>query len=256
MAAALAWNLSGCYLTRSGMEPAGEYQSRQTDRFGYSAVGVIPYSHFFGNVRGLSPGEGVTIYFPPLVPVQYVGVFAVAAVVTLPLAALEAALTGEVSEDSVQLFQETAEGLVEEMITLESTRSGFGGALSDVTYDILSDFSFDMAINFSRHTDDDYGGALNYTGILLGVRLAGPRRYVPRYYVCGGLGWYWFDFDNRPDASVPGPYVGVGAEFFTPGDAMVLGIEYRANFYFGDDEAGDPVDGGQGQLSLLLASYW
>ncbi len=256
MAVALAWNLPGCYVTRSGMEPAGEYQRRQTDRFGYCAVGVIPYSHFFGNVRGLSPGEGVTIYFPPLVPVQYAAVFAAAAVVAAPLAALEAAFTGEVSEDSVELFHEAAGELAEEIITPESTRSGFEGALSDVTYDILSDFSFDMALNISRHTDDDYGGALNYTGLLLGVRLAGPRRYVPRYYVCGGLGWYWFDYENRPDASVPGPYAGVGAEFFTPGDPMAFGIEYRANFYFGDDEAGVPVDGGQGQLSALLAFYW
>jgi hypothetical protein len=241
------------------MEPAGEYQRRQTGRFGYCAVGVIPYSHFFGNVRGLSPGEGVTIYFPPLVPVQYVAVFAAAAIVAAPMAVLEAALSGgEIPEDGVsaQIFEEAVEGLAEEMITPESTRSGFEGALSDVTYDILSDFSFDMAINFSRHTDDDYGGALNYTGLLLGVRLAGPRRHLPRYYVCGGLGWYWFEFENRPDASVPGPYVGVGAEFFTPGDRMALGIEYRANFYFGDDKAGDPVDGGQGQLLVLLASYW
>ena len=52
-----------------------------------------------------------------------------------------------------------------------------------------------------------------------------------------------------------GPYWGLGLEFFFDENAA-FGVEYRMHFYFGDDQAGVPVDGGHRQVAVSVAAYW
>ena len=133
--------------------------------------------------------------------------------------------------------------MTEAMDTREHARNSFEGVLKDATLNVVSDVSFDLAFTFTQHEDLDRGGALSYAAILLGVRAAGARDRVPRVYCTGGLGWYSFNYDNRPNAFVLGPYAGLGAEFFGASESVSLGIEYCAHFYFGDDSSGVPVAG-------------
>lgn len=202
--------------------------------FGYLSIGAIARADFFGNVDGLEPGTGGTVTFP-----LSEGVLAVAAVTVLLVAAAVA-----------------AEG--------ELDLSGLGGPSREGTWDsgisdpsrvVISECSFDFTMSRTWHEDKLFGGQLDYFAFLLGMRLGGPRRYVPRYYFSGGYGFYSFGYDNRPDARVTGPYVGGGLEVFAdPG--MTLGLDYKVHYYFGDDEEGDPVDGACGQLSANITWYW
>ena len=158
-----------------------------------------------------------------------------------------------------EAFGETMEEVAGAVMPPESTRWG----ISRPEAEFISEASIELGLSHTRHDDEESGGSLNYTSLILGARLAGPRFKVPRIYVNGGFGWHWFEYDNRPDASVPGPYVGVGAEFFTRQEFFSTllrysstTIEYRASFYFGEDEAGVPVDGGAQSLALMFGFYW
>jgi hypothetical protein len=45
-------------------------------------------------------------------------------------------------------------------------------------------------------------------------------------------------------------------EFLNPPGGLSLGLEFRANFYFGKDNAGEVVDGGATQAIVQAAYYW
>ena len=216
--------------------------------FGYIALGYTAYADFFGNVTGLEPGTGLTVTVPPLVPASFV------------LAA------GAVAWDAMMLCA-AAEGgggdvpLIDPAAVLAgcAEAGGFLAGVADPSRHIISEFSMDLSYSWSTHRDRTAGGELTYQALLLGVRLGGPRQYVPRYYICGGYGYFVFDYEAAPparyDAYVGGPYWGAGLELF-PGPNASLGIEFKMHFYFGDDESGTPVDGGYRQLALLMTMYW
>lgn len=246
--------LPGCYWIGEPVT-VGEYTSvAYKDRFGYVAVGPIVDAQFFGEIDGVGPGRGFTIYIPPLATVETVIAIGVATAVALPILAIES--QGGDGSATGAVFGGVFDGMTEAMDTREHARSGFEGALKDATLNVVSDLSFDLAFAFTRHDDLDRGGGLSYAAILLGVRAAGARDRVPRIYLTGGLGWYSFNYDNRPNAFVLGPYAGLGAELFGGSERVSLGLEYCAHFYFGADSTGVPVDGGLGQLSALITCYW
>ena len=216
---------------------------------------MVAHSDFFGEIRGVGPGQGMTLYLPGMAAVQTVMALGTTAVIVVPFAAIEAASGGDGSATG-QLFGDLFGDLLEEFVTPETIQSGFDGALADVTRNVLTDLSFDLSFTMTEHEDLEHGGYLHYSGLLAGVRGAGARERIPRVYIAGGIGWYSFNYDNRPNAYVFGPYASVGAEFFNPAGWMCLGVEYRAHFYFGEDSTGVPVDGGVGQTSILAGFYW
>ncbi len=227
MAACLS---AGCYLLAPTGQYADDARPQWERKFGYFSAGIIAYADFFGEIDGVGPGTGVTFYMPPGAPV--------ALALALPTLAL----------GDFELTAFAVDGL------LKKTPLGISG-VSEPSRRYLSDFSVDLSFSYSRHEDLAYGGALDYTSLLIGIRLAGPRNRVPRYYLCGGVGLHGFRYDRRPDALVFGPYWGFGLENFVT-ETCALGLEYRMHFYFGDDEAGVPVDGGARQLAALLSWYW
>jgi hypothetical protein len=151
-------------------------------------------------------------------------------------------------------------------LDLGSWDGGGGGGEPDEIWDsgmrdssrfLISDFSFDFSFSGSVHQDERFGGDLDYGAAMIGVRFGGPRHYVPRYYISTGWGLYNLQYDapQRADAMVDGPYLGFGLELF-PEETVSVGVEYRMHFYFGDDEAGEPLDGGYRRLAVNLAKYW
>ncbi len=235
-------------LVLAGCMPAGPYLRRTPGgyervapepggSFGYVSAGFIARADFHGEVNGLEPGTGSTITLP-LGP----GILAVA-VVAVMVVAVAAAADGGGDLDLSGLDMGGPEGGMWD--------SGFSAPQRKV----LSEFSRDFTFSSTHHRDRDFGGALDYSAFLLGVRLGGPRRYSPRYYFTGGWGWYGVDYDNRADASVHGPYIGGGLELFANPGATV-GVDYKAHYFIGDDDAGVLVDGFAGQLALVLTGYW
>jgi hypothetical protein len=221
--------LAGC--VEHGAHGQANPLERVRERFGRVGVGVVGHASFFGDVGGLSSGTGVVVDIPPLVPINTVSYLGWAAM----------------AQGAPSFLEE----LREQTLTAEAVQSG-------VTFPYrryVSEFSLDLSVSDTAHRDESFGGELDYTGVMIGVRLGGPRYRVPRYYVCGGFGWFDFDYDNRPDAGVPGPYVGAGLEVF-PRENLSLALDWRGHFYFGEDDAGAPVDGGASQTSLVFSWYW
>lgn len=204
--------------------------------FGYFSPGFIARSDFYGEFDGIEAGTGGTVTFP-LAP----GILYVALVAVLLAAAAEGGADLDLS--GLDIGSGGGDGQV--------WHSGF----SDPSNVLLSELSFDFTFSGTRHRDNLLGGHLNYQSFLLGMRIGGPRRYVPRYYFSGGWGWYGFQYDNRPDAHVSGPYVGGGLELFVD-PHFAVGLDYKGHYYFGDDKAGKPVDGACGQLSANITFYW
>jgi hypothetical protein len=219
-------------------------------RFGRVGVGAVGHAAFFGKVGGVSSGSGVAFDIPPLVPISSAYCVVGALVVATPFLVIEGALGGDGSF-SGEVVGDVLEKLADDALAPEVLRHG----LTDPERHYISDFSLDLSFSETWHRDRAFGGELEYSAFMLGVRFGGPRRYVPRYYVCGGFGWFDFDFDNRPDAGVPGPYVGAGLEVF-PRENLSLALDWKGHFFFGDDDAGAPVDGGASQTSLLFSWYW
>jgi len=211
------------------------------ERFGSFSMGIIPRADFYGNVDGLAPGHGATATFP------FSGGVVVTAIVAVVVAAMAVAIA-EGGGGSLGSFGGDWGG---PNLDPDSWHSGVG----DHTREIISELSFDFTFAGTRHQDLLAGGKLDYFAFLLGMRLGGPRRYVPRYYLSGGWGVYSFNFDNRPYARVTGPYLGGGLEWFPQPD-VALGLDYKVHYYFGDDDAGVPVDGACGQLSAQATWYW
>ncbi|MHC5054847.1 MAG: outer membrane protein [Planctomycetota bacterium] len=230
-AAALLASLfgAGCYLP-----PPPEQYARPGGAadwqggFGRASIGAVVHADFFGKVDGLDPGTGFSIDLPPFAPVA----------LALTCIDIAAALEG------VDVGLSYAVGP-------EVWQSG----VSDPTRYVVSDFSMDFSFSLTTHDDEASGGKLDYTSLMVGVRLAGPRRYVPRYYLTGGWGWYDFDFDSRPDADVHGPYAGAGLEIM-PSRNLSVALDFKAHFYFGDDDAGVAMDGGARQVAVTMGLYW
>ena len=241
--------MTGCYSTANPSVKDGVYSTRYSKAFGHISMGVIPYSDFFGSMEGVDSGFGFTCYMPPLLPVQTIGY---AGYILAPVLFVGAVVAGDGDAAGAIL-----EGW-DELGALASIdpRAGATDALRDVTQNVLSDLSMDLGISVSNHNDSLAGGELTCAGLLLGVRLAGPREKHPRVYVCGGAGWYWFEYDNRPDASVPGSYFGAALEFLTPASNTALGVEVRGSFFAGNDDSGVRIDGGSAQVILDLGCYW
>ena len=224
---------AGSSVGRAGAPAYGDYGPPSWyGGFGYASLGAVVHADFFGQIKGLDSGSGFTVTVPPLAPAVFV-FYAIAVADVL----------------------EGGDGAGFDLLADAAGEEAFTSGFRDPTRRYISDFSIDLSFATSRHQDRDFGGSLDYWSILLGVRLAGPRRYVPRYYFSGGLGWYSFDYDNRPNAGVPGPYWGAGLELFH-GPHLALGVDYKFHYYFGDDDAGVPVDGGARQLGVLMSFYW
>ena len=140
----------------------------------------------------------------------------------------------------------------------EAANSGaLDSGFSDPRRRVLSDLSVDLSFMSTSHADQTYGGRLSYTAGRIGVRVGGNRRIRPRPFICGGWGWYSFDFDSlqRSDAFVSGPWCGAGAEFFvTKGFAVAL--DGRAHFSFGEDDDGRLLDGGLAYGNVSVSFYW
>lgn len=222
--------LAGCD-PRDPSEETGPLNSYRL-RFGRVGVGVVGHAGFFGEVGGLSSGSGIVIDIPPLVPVY-----------TVTYLGWAMAAGGEAPR-----FMEE---LREQLLSTKALQDGVS-----VPYGrYISDFALDLSVSDTLHRDKAFGGELDYTALMIGVRLGGPRYRVPRYYVRGGFGWFDFDYDNRPDAGLPGPYVGAGLEVF-PNERLSLAIDWRGHFFFGDDDSGAPVSGGASQTSLVVSWYW
>ncbi len=239
-----AFVCAGCLMIVPYETREGDYLRRveaaPTEGFGSFSLGYVSRADFYGNVDGLEPGKGFTTTVP-----LAKGLLAVAAVTVLLVAVAAAASAGGGDLD------------------LSGLGGGGGGGdptmwhsgVADQSREIISDLSFDFTLSRTWFRDELFGGELDYFAFLVGMRLGGPRRYVPRYYFTGGYGVYSFGYDNRPDARVTGPYVGGGIEFF-PESNVALGLDYKVHYYFGDDDAGVPVDGACGQLSAQVTWYW
>jgi hypothetical protein len=237
--------LAGCLDVAPYEMRDGDYVRRvvpQTpERFGSFSTGVIARADFYGNIDGLEPGYGGTATFP-----LTEGVVMTAAVVVI-IAAVAIAMAGGEGGDLGNLGGDWGGGSWD----VDDWHSGVG----DPSREIISELSFDFTFSGTRHRDRLAGGDLDYFAFLLGMRLGGPRRYVPRYYLSGGWGVYSFNYDNRPYARVTGPYVGAGLEWFAEPNVSA-GLDYKVHYYFGDDDSGVPVDGACGQLSAQIAWYW
>jgi len=202
--------------------------------FGYFSAGVVARADLYGEIDGIEPGTGWTATLP-LAP----GTLYVALVAVIVVAAAEGVdLSGVPSFDS---------GTLDE----EDWHSG----MSDPARIVISELSFDFTFTGTHHRDSLEGGDLDYFAFLVGMRLGGPRRYVPRYYGSAGWGWYAFRYGNRTNADVHGPYIGGGLELFAnPG--FTAGLDYKVHYYLGDDDEGDPVEGACGQASVNFTWYW
>jgi hypothetical protein len=226
---------SGCYV----LAPPSRYEGYRAPSwcggFGYASIGYLVHADFFGNIEGVDSGTGLAITVPPLAPAAFVLTAVVVAV------ELEGGGGGDLTAAVIDSLPE------------ETVLSGW----SDPNRVYISDFSVDLTYSTSRHDDLDHGGSLEYSAWLVGLRLAGPRRYLPRYYLSGGWGFYDLEYDAaaRADADVGGPYLGLGFEILANPN-VAFAIEYKSHFYFGDDDAGVPLDGGHRQFGLLMCAYW
>jgi hypothetical protein len=240
--AVAAFVFAGCFTIVPYETREGDYVRRvepaPVQGFGSFSVGYVARADFHGDIDGIGPGSGFTTTIP-----LSKGILAVAAVTVL-VVAVAAAAGGDGSG-----------------IDLSGIGSGpsdpttWQSGVSDQSNEIISDLSFDFTLSRTWHDDELFDGTLDYFAFLFGVRLGGPRRYKPRYYLTGGYGYYSFGYDNRDDARVTGPYLGGGLEWF-PQSNIALGLDYKIHYYFGDDEAGIPVDGAGGQLSGQVTWYW
>ncbi len=227
---------AGCYSVQPPpREP--EYQvlagpQRLEGGFGYLSYEHVAYADFFGEVKGLELGTGTSITLP-IPPWLFVfGVLIVLSEGDIDLSGIEIDIEG----DPADVW---ASGWV------------------DAKRYVVSEFSMDVTVSPGRHRDLLEGGSLDYSALLLGVRLAGPRWRVPRYYVSGGYGWYAFDYSApaRADAHLGGPYLGLGLELFLA-EHLSVALDYKMHFYFGEDLAGDLVDGGYRQVGVQLSLNW
>ena len=202
------------------------------ERFGRVGVGAVCHASFFGKVEGLSSGSGIVFDIPPLVPINTVTYL------------IWAGLGG-----SPEAIEDLRKQLLDPSVLQDSVSFPYRR--------YVSDFALDFSGSDTSHRDEAFGGELDYTALMIGARLGGPRYRVPRYYLRGGFGWFDFEYDNRPDAGVPGAYVGAGLEsFFEDYEGLSVALDWRGHFFFGDDDAGAPVDGGASQTSLVLSWYW
>jgi hypothetical protein len=253
-----AFLAAGCLSTAPYETREGDYVRRVVpetpSRFGSLSVGIIPRADFYGNIDGLEPGHGATVTFP-----LSKGIVASAVVVVIV-----AALAYALAEGGGGSWSggggggggwSGSGGGSGGPVSGEEESSFWHSGVGDQSHEIISELSFDFTFSGTRHQDRDFGGKLDYFAFLLGMRLGGPRRYVPRYYLSGGWGVYSFNYDNRAYARVTGPYVGGGLEWFPQPD-VALGLDYKVHYYFGDDDAGVPVDGACGQLSAQATLYW
>ncbi len=240
-------------LVLAGCMPAGPYVRRTPDgyervapepsgSFGYVSAGFIARADFHGDINGIDPGTGATVTLP-------LGPGVVAIVVVVAMAA--AIADGTASGGDGNAFD-----FIDGLLDMGGPESGvWDSGFSDPQRMVISEFALDFTISGTHHRDRAAGGSLDYSAFLLGVRLGGPRRYSPRYYFTGGWGGYRFNYDNRPDAHVHGPYLGGGLELFAdPG--VTVGVDYKAHYFIGDDDAGVLVDGFTGQLGIVLTGYW
>jgi len=237
--AVAAFVLAGCFTVVPYEVREGEYLKRvepaPVEGFGSFSIGYVANADFFGNVDGLGTGSGFTTTIP-----LSEGILAVAAVTVIIAAVAAASGGGDIDLSGV--------GSGSDPTTWHS-------GISDQSREIISDLSFDFTLSRTWFEDQLAGGDLDYFAFLFGIRLGGPRRYRPRYYFTGGYGYYSFGYDNRADARVTGPYVGGGLELFADSN-VALGLDYKVHYYFGDDEAGVPVDGACGQFSAQVTWYW
>ena len=235
-----AFVFSGC-LTATPREVRTEYGVERTvpgpvEGFGYLSAGLVARADLYGEIDGIEPGTGATVTFPLAPGMLYV--------------ALVAALVVAAAEGGVDL----------DLSGLDSS-GGPGGeeiwhsGMSDPSHVVISELSFDFTFTGTHHRDSLEGGYLDYTAFLVGMRLGGPRRYVPRYYACGGWGWYGLRYDNRTEAHVTGPYVGGGLELFAD-PRITFGVDYKVHYCIGEDEEGEPVNGATGLLSANVTWYW
>jgi hypothetical protein len=235
---------SGCYWAtppdQYGTYPSARARRRPVppkiyDGFGYFSVGGVAHAKFFGEIEGVDSGTGFTITVPPIFPVAF------ACVATALV--LDVANEGQGNlADAVSAFDDPA-----------IWRSG----IIDPAHHVISDFSLDLSYSSTTHCDTAFGGSLDYDAIMIGVRFGGPRRFVPRYYLMVGYGRYSFSYSSieRANASINGLYWGGGLELFLA-SPLALGVDYKVHHYFGDDDDGQPVDGGARHLAVLISLYW
>ena len=204
-----------------------------TEGFGYVSAGYVARADLYGEIDGIEPGTGWTVTLP-LAP----GTLYVALVAVLVLAAAEGG--GDLSGlDFVAGSDEVI----------------WHSGMSDPRHFVISELSFDLTFSTSRHRDSQEGGSLDYSAFLVGMRLGGPRRYVPRYYFTGGWGWYGFRYDERTEAHVTGPYMGGGLELFAD-PRITFGVDYKVHYCLGEDEDDEPVDAAMGLLTANVTWYW
>lgn len=200
--------------------------------FGYLSYERVVYADFFGEIKDLEPGTGssITLPLPP-----WLFVFGVLVVLT----------EGDIDLSGIEMVVEGGD-------PADVWASGW----ADAKRYVVSEFSLDVTFSQSRHSDPP-GDRLDYSALLLGVRLAGPRWRVPRYYVSGGYGWYAFDYSSpaRADANIGGPYLGLGIELFLT-EHISAALDYKMHFYFGEDLLGVLVDGGYRKVGLQLSLNW
>ncbi len=193
-----AFLAAGCPSTVPYETRDGDYVRRVVPetpaRFGSFSMGIIPRADFYGNIDGLGPGHGATATFPLSEGVV------VTAIVVVVVAAIAVAIAEGGGGDLGGLGGDWGSGNWD----IDSWHSGLG----DPSREIISELSFDFTFSGARHQDLLAGGKLDYFAFLLGMRLGGPRRYVPRYYLSGGWGVYSFNYDNRPYARVTGAVCG------------------------------------------------
>jgi hypothetical protein len=233
-----AFVFTGC-LTATPQEVRTEYGIERTvpgpvEGFGYLSTGYVARADLYGEIDGIEPGTGWTATLPLAPGMLYV--------------ALVAALVVAAAEGGVDL-------------DLSGLDSGTGGeelwhsGMSDPTHIVISELSFDFTFTSTHHRDSLQGGYLDYSAILVGMRLGGPRRYVPRYYFTGGWGWYGFRYDERTEAHVTGPYVGGGLELFAD-PRITFGLDYKVHYCLGEDEEDETVDAAMGLFSANITWYW
>jgi len=241
---AMVLSMTGCPLLLPPDQRGPKRNAGWTKGFGYASVGLTGYADFFGEINGIAPGAGATLNIP-LAP----GPILVAGALVLVVAA-------------------AADGSFD--LDFSGGGGGGGGPSYEPTYseydpfwhggfanpegEIFSDLAFDLTFAASSHNDMTHGGMLNYASAMIGARLGGSRSYAPRFYLTGGWGIYVLNYESRPNATVNGPYMGGGLEFLI--DNVALAIDYKGQFYFGNDVAGMPVDGGARLVSFLYSFYW
>ncbi|MHC4506725.1 MAG: hypothetical protein ACYTFI_25830 [Planctomycetota bacterium] len=206
--------------------------------FGYLSAGYVARADLYGEIDGIEPGSGWTTTLPLAPGTLYVALVAVVVV---------AAASGDGGGGDLQAL---------DLLDLDGLDEGtWHSGMSDPRHVVVSELSFDLTFSTSRHRDSQEGGSLDYTAVLVGMRLGGPRRYVPRYYFTGGWGWYGFRYDERTEAHVRGPYVGGGLELFAD-PWVALGLDYKVHYCLGEDEDDEPVDAAMGLFSANITWYF